>query len=187
MPKLTFVTGNPNKALEVGMILGISDLESRAIDTPEIQSFSLEEIVKTKAEFAQKVCGSPVVVEDVSLDLEVLKGFPGPFVKFWQNNVGYDLAVEIAEKLGNDRLTVRCGVGYADGLKFFYTEGKVRGRFVAGRAPSSGWGFGFDPYVLLDGQEKTYGEMPKEEKNAISHRKLGWEAMRARLKEEGAL
>src|SRR3989338_6541110 len=171
MPTLTLVTGNPNKALEIGMILGIEDLVSRAIHTPEIQSFSLEEIVKVKAEFAQKECGSPVVVEDVSFDLEVLKGFPGPFVKFWENNVGYELAVEIAEKLGNDRVMIRCGVGYADEARFFYTEGVVRGRIVPRRGEG---GFGFDFFVLLDGQEKTYGEMSKEEKNAISHRKLGW-------------
>lgn len=184
MSALTFVTGNPNKALEVGMILGMSDLESRAIDAPEIQSFSLEEIVKAKAEFAQKECGSPVVVEDVSLDIEALGGFPGPFVKFWQKEVGYDRAVEITKALGNDRITVRCGVGYADGSRFFYAEGIVRGRLVARRGEG---GFGFDYFVMLDGQEKTYGEMSKEEKNAISHRKLGWESMRVRLKEEGVL
>ncbi len=187
MSVLTLVTGNPNKALEIGMILGIDALASQAIHTPEIQSFSLEEIVRTKAEFAQKELGSAVVVEDVSLDLEVLKGFPGPFVKFWEENVGYDLAAEIAAKLGNDRLTVRCGVGYADGERFFYTEGKVHGRIVPRRAPSGGWGFGFDFFVLLDGQERTYGEMSKEEKNAISHRKLGWEAMREKLIVEGIL
>ncbi|MEK7632421.1 MAG: non-canonical purine NTP pyrophosphatase [Patescibacteria group bacterium] len=184
MPKLTFVTGNSNKALEVGMILGIDDLANCAIDAPEIQSFSLEEIVRAKAEFAQKVCGSPVVVEDVALHFDALGGFPGPFVKFWQNEVGYDRANEILERLGNDVALVRCGVGYSDGERFFYVEGQRSGRLVCPRGESM---MGFDRYFLPDGQEKTYGEMSKDEKNAISHRKLGWEAMQVRLKGEGVL
>ncbi len=184
MIQLTIVTGNPNKAKEIGMILGIEDVQTTAIDALEIQSFSLEEIVKAKAEQAQRELGSPVVVEDVSFELDVLNGFPGPFVKFWENNVGYDRAVEITEKLENDRVTIRCGVGYADEERFLYTEGVVHGRLVARRGEG---GFGFDPFVLLDSQEKTCGEMTKDEKNAISHRKLGWEAMRAKLKEEGIL
>lgn len=184
MSVLTFVTGNPNKALEVGMILGMDNLEHRAIDTPEIQSFSLEEIVRTKAEFAQKVCGSPVVVEDVALHFDALGGFPGPFVKFWHKEVGYDRANEILERLGNDAALVRCGVGYSDGERFFYTEGRESGHLVRPRGESK---MGFDRYFLPDGQEKTFGEMSKEEKNAISHRKLGWEAMRVKLQEEGIL
>lgn len=184
MPTLTLVTGNPNKALEIGMILGIPDLANRAIDAPEIQSFSLEEIVRAKAEYAQKVCGSAVVVEDVALHFEMLGGFPGPFVKFWQNEVGYDRALDMARKLGNDRALVRCGVGYSDGERFIYAEGERSGRLVSPRGETT---FGFDRHFLLDGQEKTYGEMSKEEKNAISHRKLGWEAMRVKLQEEGIL
>ncbi len=71
------------------MILQMPELKTQAIDTPEIQSFSLEEIVKVKAEFAQKACGGPVVVEDVALHIAALGGFPGPFVKFWHKEVGY--------------------------------------------------------------------------------------------------
>lgn len=184
MAPFTIVTGNPNKAREIGEILGIPDIAMRKIDAPEIQSFSLEEIVKAKVEFAQKECGRAVLVEDVSFDLEVFKGFPGPFVKFWENNVGYDVAAEIAEKMGNNRVTVRCGVGYADESRYFYTEGNVSGTIVPRRGAS---GFGFDFYVVIDGETQTFAEMGPERKNAISHRKLGWEAMREKLKEEGIL
>lgn len=184
MLNLTLVTGNPNKALEIGMILGIDHLANKAIDTPEIQSFSLEEIVKAKAEFAQKACASPVVVEDVSFHIDALGGFPGPFVKFWHKEVGYDRAVEIVEKMEDDGAFARCGVGYSDGTRFFYVEGRLSGTIVSPRGTSD---FGFDRYFQPEGETRTFGEMTKEEKNTISHRKLGWEAMRAKLKEEGIL
>ncbi len=95
-----------------------------------------------------------------------------------------DRAVEIAEKMGNDVILVRCGVGYADGGRFFYTEGQIEGRIVRPRGESE---FGFDRYFQPDGETKTFGEMTKEEKNAISHRKLGWKAMREMLLEEKVL
>lgn len=184
MSPLSIVTGNPHKAKEIEAILGMKDVETLSVDAPEIQSFSLEEIVRAKAEFAQKTCGSPVVVEDVSLHIGTLGGFPGPFVKFWHKEVGYDRAVEIAEKMGNGAVLARCGVGYSDGVRFFYVEGQLSGTLVSPRGTSD---FGFDRYFQPDGESRTFGEMTKEEKNSISHRKLGWEAMREKLKEEGIL
>ena len=182
MPALIIVTGNSNKAKEIKEILRDIDVVIRAIDAPEIQSFSLEEIVKAKAEFAQKECGGVVTVEDIAIDFDVLKGFPGPFIKFWHHNVGYDLVLEIAGKMGNNRASMRCGVGYADGERFFYVEGKAIGQIVAPKGEGS-----FSPYFLADGQTRTFGEMTSEEKNALSHRGIGWRAMREKLEAEGIL
>ena len=154
------------------------------MDIAEIQSFNLEEIVKFKAEQAFKEIGSAVLVEDVSFYAESLNGFPGPFVKFWEKNVGYDRAVEIAEKLGNDRISIRCGVGYKDEIQFIYVEGEILGKLVQQRGES---GFGFDPYFQPDGYEQTFAEMGKEEKNKISHRRKAFDLMRERLQAERIL
>ncbi|KAM1301924.1 hypothetical protein EV1_012925 [Malus domestica] len=45
--------------------------------------------------------------------------------------------------------------------------GKTPGRIVPARGPTD---FGWDPVFQPDGYEQTYAEMPKEEKNKISHR-----------------
>ena len=184
MKNITFVTSNPNKAREVESILGTDNLAMRSLEVSEIQSFSLEEIVRAKAEEAQRQMNEAVLVEDIAIDLPVLKGFPGPCVKFWEKVGGHDAAVEIAEKLGDARATVRCGVGYADGDQFLYVEGKVDGTFVAKRG-DEGWGFDF--YFVPQGETQTYSEMGPDAKNLISHRRKGWELMRSVLRERGIL
>ena len=52
-----FITSNPHKLREAIGILGVETLFSQALDMPEIQSFSLEEIVKHKAEYAYEKIG----------------------------------------------------------------------------------------------------------------------------------
>uniref|UniRef100_A0A452YC18 Inosine triphosphate pyrophosphatase n=2 Tax=Aegilops tauschii subsp. strangulata TaxID=200361 RepID=A0A452YC18_AEGTS len=45
--------------------------------------------------------------------------------------------------------------------------GKTAGKIVPARGPAD---FGWDPVFQPDGFEQTYAEMPKSEKNQISHR-----------------
>lgn len=184
MARITYVTGNPNKAAEVASILADANIDSKALDLPEIQSFSLEEIVRAKAERAHQAFGVPVLVEDVSLQIDALGGFPGPFVKFWAQNVGYDRAVRIAESEGTNRVTIHCGVGFADGNRYIYVQGELHGQLVGRRGEST---FGFDMYVQPDGFSQTFAEMSKEEKNKISHRRRAFDLMRERLLAEGIL
>lgn len=180
---ITLVTGNPNKAAEFAKLLAGTEIRTAPLEIPEIQSFDLEEIVRAKVEHAQRALGGAVLVEDVSLDLEVLGGFPGPFVKFWAKNVGHDTAVGLIEKTGKDKATIRCGFGYADGTRVIYVEGKISGRFVPRRGET---GFGFDFYFVPDGETQTFSEMG-ERKSEIGHRRLGLDAMCRRLKEEGII
>ena len=93
---LTLVTSNPNKKIEVEEILVGVEITTKALELPEIQSMDLKEIVIAKAKSAYALVGAPVLVEDVAFELECLNGFPGPFVKFWKQVVGYELALEIA-------------------------------------------------------------------------------------------
>ena len=47
-------------------------------------------------------------------------------------------------------------------------EGEVRGRIAL--APAGTGGFGYDPAFIPDGYDKTFGELPQEVKNSLSHR-----------------
>lgn len=182
--KITFVTGNQNKAKEVAAIMAGVDMEARPVDLPEIQSLDLRVIVEAKARAAYGAVGSPVMVEDVSFEIAALGGFPGPFVKFWNKTVGYERGVEIARLFGDCRATARCGVGFFDGDRRLYTEGVINGSLVPRGGESD---FGFDPFFVPDGSDQTYAKMGVERKNATSHRFLAFTAMRKKLFDEGLL
>ncbi|MEK7073106.1 MAG: non-canonical purine NTP pyrophosphatase, partial [Patescibacteria group bacterium] len=139
--------------------------------------------VEAKARAAFALVQAPVLVEDVALDIAALGGFPGPFVKFWLHHVGYGRAAEIAMKMGDQRVTARCGAGYCDGERFIFVEGVVSGTIV----PKRGEGFGFDPSIVPDGHDQTFAEMGMEKKNMLSHRSRALTAMRQKLVEAGVL
>lgn len=181
---LTLVTSNPNKKIEVEEILVGVEITTKALEIPEIQSMDLKEIVLAKAKAAYAMVGSPVLVEDVAFELECLKGFPGPFVKFWKQVVGYELALEIANLQNKYGATARCGAAYCNGDDVHYVEGVVNGRLTAKKGESN---FGFDPYFIPEGHEKTFAQMSIEAKNGLSHRARAFKELRNELKAVGVI
>jgi non-canonical purine NTP pyrophosphatase (RdgB/HAM1 family) len=181
---LTLVTSNPNKKIEVEEILVGIEITTKALEIPEIQSLDLKEIVFAKAKAAYAAMGTPVLVEDVSFELGCLKGFPGPFVKWWKQAVGYELAVEIAKIENKYDAIARCGAAYCDGNDVLYAEGVVKGRLTDKAGES---GFGFDPYFVPEGHEKTFAQMSPEAKNGLSHRARAFKELRTELKALGVL
>lgn len=181
---LTLVTSNPNKAAEFARILPDVAVETRALDLPEIQSISLEEIVRAKAAAAFAEIGAPVLVEDVSFEIGCLNGFPGPFVKFFARQVGYDRTLQFAETIGDFSARAVCGIGYADENGVHYVEGEVRGSLTT-RAEGEGWGFDF--YFVPEGETETFAQLGPEKKDELSHRGNALRAMRDRLTSEGVI
>ena len=47
-------------------------------------------------------------------------------------------------------------------------EGHCPGRIL--ESPAGAGGFGYDPLFVPDGRDRTFAELPPDEKNAISHR-----------------
>ncbi|KAG5531194.1 hypothetical protein RHGRI_025971 [Rhododendron griersonianum] len=60
--------------------------------------------------------------------------------------------------------------------------GKTLGKIVPPRGPND---FGWDPVFQPDGYDQTYAEMPKEEKNKISHRSRALALVRSHFAEAG--
>ena len=59
--------------------------------------------------------------------------------------------------------------------EFIQVEGIVRGR-IAEEEYGEG-GFGYDPVFIPEGYDKTFGELPAEVKNGISHRARALQAL----------
>ncbi|OQE23125.1 hypothetical protein PENSTE_c009G10017 [Penicillium steckii] len=88
MKTCTFVTGNPNKVIEVNAILGDKiAIKPLALDIPEIQG-TLEEIAADKCRRASKIVDGPVIVEDSALEFNAMNKLPGPYIKYFLESLG---------------------------------------------------------------------------------------------------
>lgn len=62
-------------------------------------------------------------------------------------------------------------------------EGSCEGRIVL--EPRGSGGFGYDPHVVPEGDDRTMAEIPLEEKLSFSHRGRAFRSLAARLAREG--
>ncbi len=169
-----FITGNANKFAEARAI--VPGLEMLEMDLPEIQEIDARAIIAAKlAEAVRREPGRALVVEDTSLYLECLHGLPGPLIKWFLQAMGPRGLYDVASKFAETRATARTLVGYADGGEVRFFEGVVAGSIVAPRGATK---FGWDPIFRPSGQLKTFAEMTREEKNAISMRRKAFAALK---------
>ncbi|XP_021838422.1 inosine triphosphate pyrophosphatase isoform X1 [Spinacia oleracea] len=185
LPKpVTFVTGNPKKLEEVKAILGQSiPFQSLKLDLPELQG-EPEEISKEKARLAAIQVNGPVLVEDTCLCFNSLKGLPGPYIKWFLQKIGHEglnnVLMAYEDKSAYALCVFSLALGpSADPITFV---GKTMGKIVEARGPND---FGWDPIFQPDGYEQTYAEMPKEEKNKISHRYRALTLVKSHFAEAG--
>ncbi|KAJ8957845.1 hypothetical protein NQ318_001841 [Aromia moschata] len=151
---ITFVTGNAKKLEEVVQILGTEfprQLVSKKLDLPELQG-EIEEIAVLKAEEAFR------------------QGPPGPYIKWFLEKLGPE---GLHRLLQGSRTNQRrpCApsptIRVSRTIKPVLFQGRTEGEIVSPRGPRD---FGWDPCFRPAGYEQTYAEMPKSEKNKISHR-----------------
>ena len=179
LPGLVFVTSSEDKYREAREILGIP-LEREAVDLPEPQGLDVVAVARAKARAAERLLGRPVLVEDTSLELAALGGFPGPLVRWLLEAAGPGAIARILDPFPDRSARARCAALAWDGVHEWLGVGEVRGtiqRELRGRA-----GFGWDVVFAPEwGAGRTYAELAPAEKNARSHRRLALEALRRSL------
>ncbi|MBI2195849.1 MAG: RdgB/HAM1 family non-canonical purine NTP pyrophosphatase [Candidatus Levybacteria bacterium] len=178
---ITFVTSSKGKVREAEKILNIP-LEAKQVDLDEIQELSLEKIALHKVNQAFSLVKKPVIVDDVSLEIDAWKGFPGPLIK-WILKTENDTAKLLLKMLvgeKNRKATVRLAIGFHDGKKPHVFYGEVKGKIATEIRGDNG--FGWDPVFVPQGEEKTYAQMSVGEKNKISHRRKALDKLKDFLK-----
>jgi inosine triphosphate pyrophosphatase len=193
-PVITFITGNEKKLEEVQRILGLENggpsdlpfhLTNAKIDLPELQGEAISVAREKCVTAAEKVEGA-VMVEDTSLCFNALNGMPGVFIKWFLDAVGHEglnkMIAAYDDKTAYAQTVVAFspGPGHDPALFVGRTDGKIvmpRGRLD----------FGWDPvFEPNEGRGRTYAEMSKEEKDAISHRSRAFTQMRHYLQDSQA-
>lgn len=159
MPKLTFITWNPKKAEYLSRYLSFP-VEHKKLDLDEIQSTDLRKIVEHKVWEAFALVGSPVLVEDVSLVFESFGGLPGPFIKFFIEEIGLEKLCKMIPGEKRDAIA-RCIFGYYDGVEMQFFKWEIRGT-IAQAPRGNGW-FGWDKIFIPYFSEKTAAELDEEE------------------------
>jgi len=159
MSESTFITGNQHKAEYLSRYLGFP-ASHRKLDLDEIQSLDLKEIVSHKVRQAYEIVQAPVIVEDVSLEFAALGRLPGPFIKFFMQEMSFDSICALAD--GKSRkATARCVFGYYDGQEVRLFEGGMVGE-VADK-PAGDKGFGWDSIFIPDGYSVTRAMLDEED------------------------
>ena len=195
MIELVVATRNTHKTREIQHIL---DPEFRVRDLlahPEVSEIresgaSFEENAKLKALGASRELPGLVVADDSGLEVDALGGAPGTYSARYAGAGATDrdkidkLLRELAPVGATPdarRARFRCVVALARNGSLLGTfEGIVEGMIANEVRGDSG--FGYDPVFIPEGFEQTFGELPNEVKNTISHRAQATRRLADRLR-----
>jgi non-canonical purine NTP pyrophosphatase (RdgB/HAM1 family) len=178
---IVFVTSSTDKHREAEQILGLP-LQRVDVDLTEPQGLDVVAVAREKSRVAQRLLECPVLVEDTSLELAALGGFPGPLVRWLLQAAGPEAIARILDPFPDRAAKARCAAVVWDGRREWLGVGEVPGT-IASEARGVA-GFGWDVVFVPEwGRGQTYAELSPEEKNARSHRALALAALRERLHE----
>ncbi len=186
--RLVLATANLDKAVEIAALLPGFEVVSRPPDLPDVDETAdtLEGNARLKAMAVCEATGEVAVADDTGLEVEALGGRPGVRAARYAGpgaTYGDNVARLLAELDGvadrRARFRTVALARFPDGREVI-AEGTVEGD-IAG-APRGTNGFGYDPvFVPADGDGRTFGEMTRAEKEAVSHRGRAFRALLASL------
>ena len=127
-----------------------------------------------------------VFADDTGLEINALNGAPGVFTARWAGEPAANRKKALRDLEGKDDRSCRFRTVITlirrKEPDYIQVEGIVRGR-IAEEEYGEG-GFGYDPLFVPEGYDKTFGELPAELKNTISHRARALEKLVEVLKEK---
>ena len=172
-------THNPGKVVELAELLGPHGLEvvsagDLGLAEPEETGATFIENAELKALAAAKAAGLPAIADDSGLCVDALGGAPGIYSARWAGP-GKDFAVAMKRVRDELDLEAQRTAHFICALSLAWPDGHVES--VEGRVdgtltwpPRGTNGFGYDPIFVMDGKERSYGEISRAEKEADNHR-----------------
>ena len=177
--RLVLATHNAGKVVELAELLAPHGLDVVAagdlgLSEPDETGLTFIANAELKALAAATAAGLPAIADDSGLCVDSLGGAPGLFSARWAGaDKNFSIAMQRVRAempaTAPDTAHFICALSLAwpDGHTES-VEGRVDGRIVW--PPRGANGFGYDPMFVMDGHSRTYGEMPRAEKEADNHR-----------------
>lgn len=195
---------------EIGFNSEIEETGSTLSENSYIKARTVWEFICNKeSDLRDQIDG--VFADDTGLEIDALGGAPGVYTARWYKKNTYhcvdgtqtapltekdifaaNRAKALRELEGKDNrgcqfktviTLIRKPIpSLTEGKEFIQVEGIVRGR-IAEEEYGQG-GFGYDPIFVPEGYDKTFGELPAELKNHISHRARAMQALANLLNKE---
>jgi XTP/dITP diphosphohydrolase len=181
--ELLVATNNAGKIRELSQRLRGLQLRLRllsefaSINEAEETGLTFVENASLKAEHYSTASGLLSLADDSGLSVDALGGSPGVYsARYAGPHATY--AERMAKLLGElaatgdaeRRARFVCVIAVADpshGVVETF-EGRCEGRIA--HEPRGSYGFGYDPIFIPEGHTRTFGELPDEIKQTISHR-----------------
>ncbi len=175
--EILLASHNDHKAEEIRKLLPEKFLLSTLND---IQYF--DEIVENGSTFKEnawiksktgfEISELPTFSDDSGLCIQALNNAPGIYSARYagtgnsKDNIEKVLS-ELEGKTDRNAYFI-CVICFYDGKETQFFEGRIDGKIIEQEKGNDG--FGYDPIFIPNGYDKTFAELPQEEKNKISHR-----------------
>lgn len=165
MKKITYVTGNWAKidsARQILEPLGFT-VDNIKMETIEIQADDVEEVAKFSASWACQKLNRPVLKNDSGLFVEALNGFPGVYTHYVDDTLGEDGLLKLLEGVENRKAYFKEVLAYCEpGKEPITFIGITPGTIAKVKSGTYGWSWDF--IFIPDGQDKTLGCYPDNER-----------------------
>lgn len=182
---IVLATHNQNKVRELNAILGALGIEVTPLPEgfPDIEEngATFAENAKIKAAAVCQALGVPAMADDSGLEVDALDGAPGIYSARWagEDADDHDRNRFLLKKLEGEtnraaRFVCAACCVMPDGT-VLEASGACEGEILTEEHGAGG--FGYDPVFYVPGQGCTFGELPAEVKNRISHRSRAFAKM----------
>lgn len=188
-------TGNMHKLDEIGKLLSDIDFDIKSLKDVGLEGIEIIEDGKTfehnaliKARTIGRKTGKIAIADDSGIEVDALDKRPGVFSARYAGEHATD--EENRKKMFEELKDVPAGkrtarfvcviaVVFPDG-KEVLSRGVVDGTIAFEEKGEHG--FGYDCMFIPDGYDYTFGQLPEEVKNSISHRSRALQKMKIQLK-----
>lgn len=170
---LHFVTSNQGKFLafqQIASALGIQVVQVEG-ELVEPQADTVVEVAQNKAAQAAKLLGKPVVVEDSGFMIDVLAGFPGPYIKYALATIGLEGLVRLAAPFPSPICRFVSALCYAapDGMRQTFVDDSATGILADAVDPTpaaNSWSELWRVFIP-NGYTQTLSKLTLDERNTL--------------------